>query len=92
MRLAARQDAPQARVGRLLVAANRADPKTTPRVDLAVVQAVQPAIALELLAKQPSGRVGRPEDVAELVLYLLSDASVLVTGAEIPIDAGMTAS
>jgi 3(or 17)beta-hydroxysteroid dehydrogenase len=49
-------------------------------------------IALELLAKQPSGRVGRPEDVAELVLYLLSDASVLVTGAEIPIDAGMTAS
>ena len=39
-------------------------------------------IALELLAKQPSGRVGRPEDVAELVLYLLSDASVLVTGAE----------
>jgi 3(or 17)beta-hydroxysteroid dehydrogenase len=48
-------------------------------------------MALELLAKQTSARIGRPEDVAELVLYLLSDASGLVNGAEIAIDAGMTA-
>ena len=48
-------------------------------------------LALELLAKQTSGRVGKPEDVAELVLYLVSDASSLVNGAEIAIDAGMTA-
>jgi 3(or 17)beta-hydroxysteroid dehydrogenase len=48
-------------------------------------------MALELLAKQTTARVGQPEDVAELVLYLLSDASGLVNGAEIAIDAGMTA-
>jgi 3(or 17)beta-hydroxysteroid dehydrogenase len=48
-------------------------------------------LALELAAKQITGRVGKPEDVAELVLYLVSDASSLVTGAEIAIDAGMTA-
>jgi len=48
-------------------------------------------LALELLAKQTAARVGKPDDVAELVLYLVSDASSLVTGAEIAIDAGMTA-
>jgi 3(or 17)beta-hydroxysteroid dehydrogenase len=48
-------------------------------------------LALEALAKQPVARMGRPEDVAELVLYLASDASSLVNGAEIAIDAGMTA-
>jgi 3(or 17)beta-hydroxysteroid dehydrogenase len=48
-------------------------------------------IALELLARQPTARMGKPEDVAELVLYLVSDASSLVNGAEIAIDAGMTA-
>jgi NAD(P)-dependent dehydrogenase (short-subunit alcohol dehydrogenase family) len=35
-------------------------------------------------------RVGRPEDVAELVTYLLSERSGFVTGANIEIDGGMT--
>jgi NAD(P)-dependent dehydrogenase (short-subunit alcohol dehydrogenase family) len=48
-------------------------------------------LALELLAKQTRGRLGKPEDVAELVRYLVSDASGLVNGAESAIDAGMTA-
>jgi 3(or 17)beta-hydroxysteroid dehydrogenase len=48
-------------------------------------------VAVEALAQQPAGRMGRPEDVAELVLYLASDASAHVNGAEIAIDAGMTA-
>jgi 3(or 17)beta-hydroxysteroid dehydrogenase len=48
-------------------------------------------IALEALAKQPMARMGKPEDIAELVLYLASDASSLVNGAEIAIDAGLTA-
>jgi NAD(P)-dependent dehydrogenase (short-subunit alcohol dehydrogenase family) len=56
------------------------------------VQAVNAApLALELLAKQTPGRLGKPEDVAELVRYLGSDASGLVNGAESAIDAGMTA-
>jgi NAD(P)-dependent dehydrogenase (short-subunit alcohol dehydrogenase family) len=41
-------------------------------------------------AQHPAGRVGRPEDVAELVAYLLGDRSGFVTGANIVIDGGIT--
>ena len=36
------------------------------------------------------GRVADPSEVADLVLYLVSDASRYVTGTEVVIDAGMT--
>jgi 3alpha(or 20beta)-hydroxysteroid dehydrogenase len=39
----------------------------------------------------PAGRVGQPIDVAELVLFLASDASSFLTGAAIPIDGGLAA-
>ena len=39
----------------------------------------------------PAGRVGTPEDVAELVCWLSSDAAAYCTGAEFVIDGGMTA-
>jgi 3(or 17)beta-hydroxysteroid dehydrogenase len=48
-------------------------------------------LTVEALTKQSPGRMGKPEDVAELVLYLASDASELVNGAEIAIDGGLTA-
>ena len=42
-------------------------------------------------ARVPLGRVGQPEDIANCVLYLASDESNYVTGAEFTVDAGMTA-
>lgn len=41
-------------------------------------------------AQHPCGRVGRPEDVAAMVLYLCSEAAGFVTGACFTVDGGMT--
>jgi NAD(P)-dependent dehydrogenase (short-subunit alcohol dehydrogenase family) len=41
-------------------------------------------------AQHPAGRVGRPEDVAELIRYLASPAAAFITGQEFIIDGGMT--
>lgn len=40
------------------------------------------------IARQPMGRIGRPEEIAELVVYLSSDASSYMTGSVITIDGG----
>ncbi len=39
----------------------------------------------------PLGRMGRPEDVAHLAVYLASEESSWVTGAALPLDGGLTA-
>lgn len=39
----------------------------------------------------PIGRMGSPEDIAELAVYLASDESSWMTGASIPLDGGLTA-
>jgi len=41
-------------------------------------------------AQHPVGRVGRPEDVAAAVGYLLSPQAGFITGAELIVDGGMT--
>lgn len=41
-------------------------------------------------AQHPAGRVGRPEDVAEMILYLCSAAAGFITGQEFIVDGGMT--
>jgi len=45
----------------------------------------------ELRARQPVGRLGRPEEVASLVRYLASDEAAFVSGSLFPIDGGWTA-
>ncbi len=42
-----------------------------------------------LLSEIPLGRMGQPEEVAELALYLASDAAAYVTGSTYFIDGGM---
>jgi NAD(P)-dependent dehydrogenase (short-subunit alcohol dehydrogenase family) len=44
-----------------------------------------------LRARQPMGRLGTPEEVAEAALYLASPASAFVTGSSLVIDGGLTA-
>jgi NAD(P)-dependent dehydrogenase (short-subunit alcohol dehydrogenase family) len=39
-------------------------------------------------AKRPLGRVGRPEEIAQAVLYLAGDASSFVTGTALVVDGG----
>ena len=40
--------------------------------------------------QQPAGRVGKPEDIAETVLFLCSEKAGFITGENICIDGGMT--
>ncbi len=49
-----------------------------------------PARLAKVLAVYPIARPGKPEEVANLVLYLASDEAAWVTGANFAIDGGMT--
>ena len=44
----------------------------------------------DFIARQPMGRLGTPEEIAALCVYLASDESTYTTGAAIYIDGGMT--
>ncbi|MBI2766615.1 MAG: SDR family oxidoreductase [Chloroflexi bacterium] len=49
-----------------------------------------PAIYDGFIANSPMGRAGEPEDVAQLAVYLASDASSLMTGQTLYIDGGQS--
>lgn len=42
------------------------------------------------VAKIPMGRVGEPEDIADVIVFLVSDASRYITGQDLVIDGGLT--
>jgi NAD(P)-dependent dehydrogenase (short-subunit alcohol dehydrogenase family) len=63
-----------------------------PMVD-EIVQGTRDAkiVLQKLTAEVPLARMGQPEEVAALCVYLLSDQAAFVTGALVPIDGGLTA-
>ncbi len=44
----------------------------------------------QLSKTQPIGRMGEPEEIASLALYLCSDEAAFITGSNYPIDGGFT--
>jgi NAD(P)-dependent dehydrogenase (short-subunit alcohol dehydrogenase family) len=48
-------------------------------------------LARQLIDMHPIGRLGQPEEVAELIVWLSSDAASFVTGAYYPVDGGYLA-
>ena len=45
----------------------------------------------EVIALEPIGRIGKPEEIAQAVVWLLSDAASFVTGHPMAIDGGWVA-
>ena len=48
-------------------------------------------VRAELNQRQPIGRLGTPEEIAHMVLYLCSAEAAFVTGSVLTIDGGWTA-
>ena len=60
--------------------------------DALIAQTKDPAHARERMSRDiPLGRFGKASEVADLCVYLLSDESAFVTGAEFVLDGGLTA-
>jgi len=53
--------------------------------------ASQPGLEERVSQIEPIGRIGTPEEVAEAVVWLCSDAASFVTGHIMPVDGGLTA-
>jgi NAD(P)-dependent dehydrogenase (short-subunit alcohol dehydrogenase family) len=63
-----------------------------PMVDFTVQSARHPETARQKMAQAiPLGRLGTPAEVASFCVYLLSDDAAFITGADLPIDGGLTA-
>jgi len=57
-------------------------------VDTDMVRAVPPEVLAKIVAKIPVGRLGKPEDIARAVLFLVADEADFITGATLSVNGG----
>src|SRR5947209_5230414 len=63
-----------------------------PMVDAVIAETSDPKRARTRMARDiPLGRFGRPAEVADMCVYLLSEEAAFITGAEFVLDGGLTA-
>ena len=64
----------------------------TPMLESMIRNSPDPEKARQTLVRQvPLRRIGKPDDVANMIVYLTSDESTFVTGSEMVIDGGVIA-
>jgi NAD(P)-dependent dehydrogenase (short-subunit alcohol dehydrogenase family) len=61
----------------------------TPLIEEALTS--NPALEAQIVARHPVGRMGEPEEIAEAVVWLCSDATSFVTGHTMTVDGGYVA-
>jgi acetoacetyl-CoA reductase len=57
-------------------------------VDTEMVRAVPPDVLEKIIKRIPVGRLGKPEDIARTVLFLVADEASFITGATISVNGG----
>ncbi|MGW1817992.1 SDR family NAD(P)-dependent oxidoreductase [Streptomyces sp. NPDC002125] len=60
-------------------------------IETEMTASAAPAFREANIRETPLGRTGTVDEITPLVVFLLSDASSFITGAEIPVDGGLTA-
>lgn len=58
-------------------------------IDTDMTAVLPEKVKAAVLAQVPLGRMGRPEDIAETVAFLVSDRAAYITGQTIQVDGGM---
>jgi acetoacetyl-CoA reductase len=57
-------------------------------VETDMVRAVQPDVLEKIVARIPVGRLGKPEEIARAVLFLVADEAGFITGSTLSINGG----
>jgi 3-oxoacyl-[acyl-carrier protein] reductase len=58
-------------------------------IDTDMVKGIPPKVVEQVLARLPAGRLGRPEEVANVYLFLASDLASFINGAVVGVDGGL---